>query len=297
MAGSTFFILGVGCSPKAEDVTGETEAITSMSTGASTDDTRCDYVPAPFGGGCDAVFPKWFFNPDTQRCEAKFDPSCEDAMVLFENEDLCKDSCEVCSSFLNAAEGSPLSVYIRNNGENPIFLVVAELDPYLEGGTYYLERPYQIYDSTTGTRFNQGFSCDSTLNCEAQLNNNHNCGNCAPPEPRSFSPVKIEPGAIYTPKPWNGMVWIEEELPNMCVHPSCQELGNHTCQRRVSVVGDLSVRSYVGLSVECESGICDCISANEGWCQIEGIGTVVEPVELIVNISHPADGSAELVFH
>ncbi|MCB9567440.1 MAG: hypothetical protein H6710_09575 [Myxococcales bacterium] len=202
------------------------------------------------------------------------------------------ESGEVCEDLRDAAPGEALSVRIRNDGAEPLFLEIGRP----AGDGYFNTRPFELFEVASATLLDLGGVCSASFSCEELIDGNPICGACDPGPPFEPRPIKIAAGATYSPPAWDGRAWTDATIPGACVDPACAMFPDGgACQRQVEISGELKVSARAGRSIACASGTCECEPGPEGWCMVDGQGTI-DASAVEAEITYPGTQTVDLVF-
>lgn len=236
-----------GASTGSDTSTG-TRGATSTDTGGTTTtaggDDRCTLLPDP--GSCEAAIPKWWFDPDTQRCEMFSWGGC-DGTVPFDDRMECEQACEPCEAYDTVEPPEvTVAVTIRNALAEPVYLDVAR--EVASQPDYYFTQHYDLEQGGAPVRTQVGV-CELAFSCSEV--DNELCGGCDPGPPTGVpGPVEIPAMSVFDADDWMGQGWEDTVRPQRCIREQCQEQGltDTPCHRLVSISGQLTARAkaFVG---------------------------------------------------
>jgi len=183
-----------------------------------------------------------------------------------------------CDGFEDETLGDAVSVSIRNDLEEPVFVAVGP-------GCYVT--PVFSLEGPNGPMGLEGPDCGT---CEGAI-----AGNCpCPGAPcANVAFLWLDAGAIFETT-WSGATFQSETLPAVCVeHGLCpaeciRVLASEAGAYTFSVVAATSATG-------CFEEPCAC-TPSDGWCFIDGDGTLGEPhIDAEETIDYPDTTSVELV--
>jgi hypothetical protein len=183
-----------------------------------------------------------------------------------------------CDGFEDETIGDAVSVSIRNDLDEPVFVAVGP-------GCYVT--PVFSLEGPGGPMGLEGPDCGT---CEGAI-----AGNCpCPGAPcANVAFLWLDAGATFDTT-WSGATFQRETLPAVCVeHGMCPA----DCIRVLA--SEAGAYTFSVLAATSASGCfeepCAC-TPTEGWCFIDGDGTLGEPqIDADATIDYPSDTSVEIV--
>lgn len=303
MGGSIAGLVVMGCSERVAPTGDGSESGESTATATSSEssgpmessstsgepDDPCMLVPDP--GQCDAAFPRWYFDPATQRCTEFTWGGC-DGVVPFEDATTCSLACESCETQRAPATPTTVTVTIANETTTPIYVEAAQPDPMDAG--YFRRQEYVLEDDASGEILaSHANACDSAFSC-TQVDAADECA-CDPGPPYQPGAIRIDPGGVYEATSWSSLVWIDGSIGSECVDPGCGTFEGPvaTCRRQVPYLGTFVVaRARASTALDGD----DCDASAEGWCETGAGATPVDPTfEAQTGFDFPTS-AVELVF-
>ena len=188
---------------------------------------------------------------------------------------------EVCETFEDTTEASPLSVRVTNDTIANIYVTADDCDTTPYPDLFDADGKALVYRN----HGNCGFTCEMLQSgppvCTAEA--------CAAPPV-----VVIAPGGSFEMGTWNGTVLDSTEMPLACHFEPFDDRGS--CDQRIAApAGDYEVGVRIYSAIECIGESCSCDFV-DGSCQIPFEAAVVgEPRVQKVAVTHPGDDVVDVV--
>lgn len=272
--------------------TGTTVAPTTTSNDTDRPEDPCTLVPD--GGACEAAFDRYFFDPQTGRCDVFIWGGC-DGVVPFDDVESCQQACEPCEAFAGDVTPAPshpeIGFTVRNDSAAPIFLrtftpdssALGFRDQIFEVRTAGASEPLITNPSLCD------FPCAHFDNAECSTG----CTDGGSPPP----PILISPGGVFTGS-WSGLYFDNTAMPARCQPAACE--GELECGRWFDAwPGSHEVTVTVATGWECLGVDCGCTGNADGWCQLPGNdepGALIDPQTLTAGFTFPGDAPVALSF-
>jgi len=240
---------------------GDTGTGSTDTSGGPPPIDACTLVPD--GGGCNAGFDRYFFDPITQQCQVFTWGGC-DGVVPFTDFVACQNACDPCQAFFAGAEPPavlpPVEFTIRNDTQAPVFLRTYTLD----GKAAFRTELFELWTSGGSAPLSTTpNACDFACGSQSYGECGFGCSDAGePPNPRMLIPG----GALKLQ--WGGQHMGQVEVPARCLPAECDALD---CGRWLDATpgGMYEIRVEAAEAWTCYDPEC-CVPNADGWCDLTG---------------------------